>query len=91
VTTFLLAVILVTGPLILGADRLWIELPLLAAVALLLVVQGLRLVAVPLPGVLRQADAIDLSAILFVIYAAIRWMTSPSEYFSRIEVMEVAA
>jgi hypothetical protein len=29
ITTFLLAVILVTGPLILGAVRLWIELPLL--------------------------------------------------------------
>jgi len=91
ITTFLLAVILITGPLILGAARLWIELPLLGVVALLLVVQGLRLAARPPAGAQRRADAIDLSVALFVLYAIVRWLTSPAGYFSRIEAMDVAA
>jgi O-antigen ligase len=90
ITTFLLAVVLITGPLILGADRLWIELPLLGAAALLLVVQGLRLTVRP-PGAQSGADAIDLSVALFVLYAIVRWLTSPAEYFSRIEAMDVVA
>jgi len=90
-TTFLLAVILTTGPLILGATRLWIELPLLGGVALLLAVQGLRLATRPPDGAQRRADAIDLSVALFVLYAIVRWLTSPAEYFSRIEVMDVVA
>ena len=92
ITTFLLAVILITGPgLILGAARLWIELPLMGAVTLLLVVQGLRLTARPPAGALRRADAIDLAAALFVLYGIVRWLTSPTEYFSRIEAMDVVA
>jgi hypothetical protein len=91
ITTFLLAVILITGPLILGAVRLWIELPLLGGVALLLAVQGLRLAQRPPEGAPRRADAIDLSVALFVLYALARWLTSPAGYFSRIEVMDVAA
>jgi O-antigen ligase len=90
ITTFLLAVILVTGPLILGAARWWIELPLLGAVALLLVLQGLRLVVRP-PAEGRGADAIDLSVALFVLYAVVRGLTSPAGYFSRIEAMDVTA
>jgi O-antigen ligase len=90
ITTFLLAVILVTGPLILGAVRLWIELPLLGVVALLLLVQGLRLAVRP-PGAQSGADAIDLSVALFVLYAIARWLTSPAEYVSRIEAMDVVA
>ena len=91
ITTFLLAVVLVTGPLILGAARLWIELPLLCVVALLLVIQGLRLIAKPAIGSQRRADAIDLSVALFVLYTIVRWLTSPAEYFSRIEAMDVVA
>jgi len=91
VTAFLLAVILVTGPLILGAARLWVELPLLVVVALLLVIQGLRLTGTPAPDLPRRADAIDLAVLLFVLYAVARWLTSPAGYFSRIEVMDVAA
>ena len=91
ITTFLLAIVLVTGPLILGADRLWIELPLLSVVALLLVVQGMRLAAKPPVGTIRRADAIDLCVGLFVLYAIVRWLTSPAAYFSRIEAMDVAA
>jgi len=91
ITTFLLAVILMTGPLILGAARLWIELPLLGVVALLLVVQGLRLATRPPAGAQRRADAIDLSVALFVLYAIVRWLTSPAGYFSRIEAMDVSA
>jgi len=92
VTTFLLAFVLATGPLILGADRLWIELPLLSVIALLLLIQGLRLTAKPAVGASPlRADAIDLAAGLFVLYAIVRWLTSPVGYFSRIEAMDVVA
>ena len=91
ITTFLLAVVLTAGPLILGAARLWIELPLLGLAALLLVVQGLRLATRPPDGAQRRADAIDLSVALFVLYAIVRWLTSPAGYFSRIEAMDVSA
>jgi O-antigen ligase len=91
VTTILLAIILMTGPLILGAARLWVELPLLCGVAVLLVLQGARLAAKPSADSRRWADAIDLSVVLFVLYAIVRWLTSPCAYFSRIEAMEVVA
>ena len=65
ITTFLLAIVLGTGPLILGAARLWIELPLLGVVALLLLVQGLRLMAKPAEAVRRRMDAIDWAVVLF--------------------------
>jgi O-antigen ligase len=90
-TGFLLIAILVTGPVMLGAARLWIELPLLEAVALLLLVQGIRLMAKPMANEQRRIDAIDLAVALFVLYAVIRWLTSPAEYLSRIEAMEVVA
>jgi O-antigen ligase len=91
VTTCLLAVILFTGPLVLGATPFWIELPLLDLTALLLVVQGLRLAAPLLPAAVRRIDAIDLSVIAFVFYALARWLTSPAEYVSRMEAMAVVA
>lgn len=90
-TVILLAIILMVGPLILGAARLWIELPLLCGVGVLFLIQGLRLTSRPLPGVLRQVDAIDLSVVLFVLYAIGRWLTSPTEYFSRLEILSIAA
>jgi len=83
--------ILVTGPLILGAARLWLELPLLGGVALLLLLQGLRLTRSPASSEIRRADAIDISVMLFVLYTIGRWLTSPAEYFSRIEAMDVMA
>jgi O-antigen ligase len=91
ITTSLLAVVLIMGLLFLGAARLWIELPLLGVVAFLLAVQGLRLTAKPAADTPRRADAIDLSVALFVLYAIVRWLTSPAEYFSRIEAMDVVA
>jgi O-antigen ligase len=91
VTTLLVAIILVSGPLVLGAARLWFELPLLAGVSLLMLLQGLRLTRPLTMGRIRQADAIDLSVVLFVLYTVVRWLTSPSEYFSRIEAMDVVA
>jgi O-antigen ligase len=90
-TTFLLASVLACGPLILGGARLWIDLPLLCGVAALLVLQGLRLTAKPAPGLYRRVDAIDLAMLLFVVYAIVRWLTSPVEYFSRVEVLNVIA
>ncbi len=90
ITTFLLAVILIVGPLFLGAARLWIELPLLALVAVLFLVQGIRLAALPPADAQRRVDAIDLAALLFVLYAFARGLTSPAEFISRIEAMEVA-
>lgn len=85
----LLAVILMTGPMILGAARLWVELPLLVGVALLLFVQGLRLNAKSASGLAPRMDAIDVSVVLFVVYTVSLWLTSPAEYFSRIEAMTV--
>ena len=67
------------------------ELPLGLVAACLLLVQGLRLTAKPTPEAPRRADAIDLAAALFVLYAIVRWLTSPAEYFSRIEVLEIIA
>ncbi len=90
-TTCLLAIILVAGPLVLGAARLWYELPLLGVVALLLLVQGLRLTTQPFENALRRIDAIDLSVVIFVLYVIARWLTSPTEYFSRLEAMNVLA
>lgn len=88
-TTLLLGAILATGPLILGGARLWVELPLLVATAFLLVLQGIRLARTPAPGEARRVDAIDWTVMLFVAYTIFRWLTSPTEYFSRIELMEV--
>jgi len=88
-TTGLLAVVLMTGPIVLGAARLWIELPLLGLTAVLLLVQGLRLAQVLPEGTHRRADAIDWTVVLFVFYTIARWLTSPTEYFSRIEALEV--
>jgi hypothetical protein len=90
-TTFLLATILTSGPLILGGTRLWIELPLLAVAAVLLLLQGLRLTARFAPDVPPRADAIDIAVVLFVLYAIVRWLTSPAEYVSRIEALAVVA
>jgi O-antigen ligase len=91
VTAFLLVVILMAGPLVLGATPLWIELPLLDVAALLCVVQGLRLTAKPPENARLRIDAIDLSVLVFVLYAVVRWLTSPAEYPSRIEVMGIVA
>ena len=90
-TTFLLAVVLITGPAILGAARLWIELPLLGIVAFLLFIQGARLNGSPAKGALRLIDAVDLSVVVFVLYAIGRWLTSPTEYFSRLEAVNIVA
>jgi hypothetical protein len=78
VTTLLLAIILVTAPSFLGAARLWIELPLLGGIALVLLIHAARLCASP--AGLRQVDAIDVTAVLFVAYTLARWLTSPTEY-----------
>jgi len=90
-TTFLLAIVFFTAPLVLGAARLWFELPLLGVVALLLFVQGMRLATRPAEGVRRQIDAIDLTVLLFTLYTIVRWLTSPTEYFSRLEMFNVVA
>ena len=91
ITTFLLAGIMSIGPMFLGAARLWIELPLLGVAALLFALQGLRLAATPSIDTPRRADAIDLAVALFVIYSIARWLSSPAEYVSRIEVMDIVA
>ena len=75
----------------LGASRLWIELPLLALVALLLLVQGIKLTIQPVPTVPRRIDAIDLSVLLFVLYAIVREWTVSTAYFPRIEALAVVA
>jgi len=85
----LVAFILAAAPSVLGAARLWYELPLLGAIAVVLIIQALRLAAAPVPGAFRHLDAIDLSVLLFVVYALARWLTSPTEYFSRLEALNI--
>jgi len=89
VTAILLGLILTAGPLVLGGARLWIELPILGAVTVVLLIQAARLSTIPAIGSLRQVDAIDLSVLLFVLYTLVRWLTSPTEYFSRLEALDV--
>jgi len=91
VTTLLLGAVLLTGVLILGGARLWTELPLQIVVAILLLIQGLRLVVRPPQGESSRIDLIDLTVLLFLIYTVIRWLTSPTEYFSRLEALDVGA
>jgi O-antigen ligase len=88
-TTALLAVILITGPCVLGSDRLWIDLPLSAGIALLLLVQGLRLALNKPPEGGRRLDLIDWTVLLFTGYTVARWLTSPAEYLSRLEMFDV--
>ncbi|HEX4139790.1 MAG TPA: O-antigen ligase family protein [Candidatus Methylacidiphilales bacterium] len=88
-TTAVLAVILMTGPAVLGSDRLWIDLPLSAGIALLLLIQGLRLTLNKPAENGRRLDLIDWSVLLFTGYTAVLWLTSPAEYLSRIELIDV--
>jgi O-antigen ligase len=91
VTTAFLAVILVAASAILGAARLWYELPLLGVVNLMLFFQGVRLLRPSSGPAARRIDAIDLAVVVFVAYAIARWLTSPIEYFSRLEILNVVA
>jgi O-antigen ligase len=86
-TSALLVVILAAAPLVLGAARLWFELPLLEIVALLLLVQAGRLGFSQARRV--RLDLIDLAVVVFTVYAVARWLTSPAEYFSRLEILNV--
>ena len=88
-TTALLAIILMVGPMMLGSDRLWIDLPLNAGLALLLLVQGLRLALNKAPEGSRRLDLIDGSVLLFTGYTIVRWLTSPAEYLARMEMFDV--
>jgi O-antigen ligase len=88
-TITLLIVILIGGPLVLGGARLWFELPLLELVAVLLLVQAGRIGSGAAPRV--RLDAIDLAVVAFTLYAIARWLTSPVEYFSRLEILDVVA
>jgi O-antigen ligase len=87
VTTILLVLILAAAPSVLGSARLWYELPLLGGIAFLLALQAVRLLAPRASA--RRIDFIDLAVVLFVIYAAARWLTSPTEYFSRLEILNI--
>jgi hypothetical protein len=89
VTFILLALVLLAGPLVLGGTRPWFELPLLELVAVILLVQAGRIGFGAAPRV--RIDAIDLAVVAFTLYAVARWLTSPAEYYSRIEILEVVA
>jgi hypothetical protein len=88
-TIGLLAIVLIGGPLMLGATRLWFELPLLELVALLMLVQAGRMGFGAARGV--RLDPIDLAVVAFTLYAIVRWLTSPTEYYSRLEILNVTA
>jgi O-antigen ligase len=87
VTVVLLLGILFTGPLILGGARLWIQLPLLEVTAFLMLVQAAR-IGFRADGAIR-IDVIDLAVVAFTFYAIARWLTSPTEYYSRLEILNV--
>jgi hypothetical protein len=87
VTVVLLLGILFTGPLILGGARHWVQLPLLEVSAFLMLIQALR-VGMRADPVVR-VDLIDLAVVAFTLYAIARWLTSPTEYFSRLEILNV--
>ena len=87
VTLILLVPILFAGPLMLGGARSWVELPILEGVAALMLVQACRLYFAR--ALALRLDLIDLSVLLFTVYAIARWLTSPTEYFSRIEILNV--
>jgi O-antigen ligase len=88
-TVTLLALVLFSMPLVLGGARLWFELPVLELVALLMLVQAGRLASGPGPGI--RLDAVDLAVVGFTLYAIVRWQTSPTEYYSRLEILNIAA
>lgn len=90
-TSVFLASILSFGPLILGGFRIWLVLPILTAIWLLVIFQAVRLFwhGNDTPG--RFIDAVDLFAILFLVYATVRYFTTPAEYVARLEVMEIYA
>jgi hypothetical protein len=87
-TTGLLAIILGIGPLLLGAARFSIVLPLLGIIAFLALVQGGRLIT--MAGARARIDAIDFAVILFLLVAMARGLASPFGYFSQVEMMEIA-
>ncbi len=87
VTFALLLPILFTGPLILGGARGWVQLPILEGVALLLLVQAGRIAFGP--GIRPRLDLIDFTVLAFTLYAIARWLTSPTEYFSRLEILNI--
>jgi O-antigen ligase len=86
-TIALLLPILFTGPLVLGGARLWVQLPVLVGVALLMLIQAGRLAFRPATSL--RIDLIDLAVLAFTLYAIVRWLTSPTEYYSRIEIFNV--
>jgi len=86
-TIALLVIILIGAPLVLGGMRLWFELPLLELVTLLLLIQAGRIGFGAASRV--RLDLIDLAAVAFTVYAVVRWLTSPAEYFSRLEILNV--
>lgn len=90
-TSIFLAAILCVGPLLLGGARLWIMLPLLGAVGALMVFQGARLLYRGPSLVGRFGDGIDVSVLLFLLYAAYRYVTASAEFIARIEVMHIYA
>jgi len=86
-TIVLLLPILFTGPLILGGARPWVQLPILAIVALLMLLQAGRIARRRLT--IPRIDAIDLAVLAFTLYAVVRWLTSPTEYYSRLEIFNI--
>ena len=88
-TLVLLAVLLMGAPLVLGGARLWFELPLFEIVTLLVLIQAGRIAFSVGPR--PRLDLIDLAAVGFTLYAVARWLTSPAEYFSRLEIFNVIA
>ncbi len=83
--------ILVTGTAwALGGARTWAMLPALAAVGVLVLVQILRIILTR-DSFLFRFDLADTWVLFFLIYAFLRYLTSPIEYYSRLELMIIVA
>jgi O-antigen ligase len=89
VTSVWLAATLSVGPLVLGAFRIWLLLPILISIWLLVLFQGVRLVLSEPKEQGHFGDGADLFAVLFLAYAIFRYFTTPVEYLARIEVLSI--
>jgi O-antigen ligase len=85
----LLLGLLISGTaLVLGGMRPWVLLPAYGVVGLLLLSQIGRLLITRHSAIFRF-DLIDFSVTAFLIYAVIRYLSGPVEYYARWELLNV--
>jgi tetratricopeptide (TPR) repeat protein len=88
-SVLLLFLIVAVPAIVLGGVRTWIMVPTYGLVVLLLGVQAVRLARRPVGG--WRPDVIDGFVGAFLLYALGRYATSPIEYLSRLEMMNIVS